>query len=454
MNNFISSETKEVFSIFNRIKNRDFKGNSGMAIKNSAYQLAYTFVSKAGSLLFTIILARILMPELFGLYSLALVTILVFSFFSDLGAGSTLVKFISSEISKNRLSKAKAYALYLLKIKLLITGGVLIVFLLLAKPLEIYYHKPIFLILLSGSLYLFSISLASFFQGFFQSLNDFKTPFLREALFQGIRLLAVPALAFYLVSKSISGENVLVAVLVSLGILWAVMALFLVSFARKTSLFASKKVELKSKEKKEANLFLKSLLAFSVFSLILTYSDVFVLGGFVSAEYIGYYQAAMGLIGALSTLVLFSNSLLPVFSRMKEGALEIGFNKALKLTAIISFALFILVFPLSGIIIPLLYGEAYAPAIPFFQGLCLLLLLWPFTAMYNGYFIAKGKPEVIKNLLIFTTCFNLALTFTLVYYFSQQSPSAAVLGLIFGTAFSNLVYLMGCAWRRRVSLNT
>ena len=69
----------QIKGIFSRIRRRDFSGNSGQAIKNSTFQLATNLVAKIGSLFFTIIIARLLMPELFGLYSLALATILMFS---------------------------------------------------------------------------------------------------------------------------------------------------------------------------------------------------------------------------------------------------------------------------------------------------------------------------------------------------------------------------------------
>lgn len=449
MKNFVTSEIKEVFSIFKRIKNGDLKGNSGIAIKNSVYQVAITFISKVGSLLFTIILARLLMPELFGLYSLALGTILVFAFFTDLGISTTLVKFVSGELSRNKNSKARAYILYSSKIKFLITSGILVIFLLLAKPLSIYYQKPIFLILLSGSLYLFSVSLTSFFQGFFQSLNDFKTPFVRETLFQIIRLVLIPLFVLYLLSQSISGEKILIIIFVCFGIIWAILALFLFFVAKKTPVFLAKESKLNIKEKKNVNLFLKSVLAFSIFSLLFTSSDMFILGGFVSSEYVGYYQAAMGLIGSLSTLVLFSSSLFPVFSRLKGNTLERGFKKALRITILISFILFLISLLFSSFIIGALYGKAYVQAVPFFRGLCFLLILWPFTAIYNGYFLAKGKPEVIRNLLIFASLFNLVLNFSLVYFLSQHSQSMAVLGLIFGTIFSNLLYLIGCVWKKK-----
>lgn len=449
MDNIFVSESKEIFSIFKRIKDRRFEGNSGTAIKNSMYQFAGTFVSKLGSLLFTIVLARILMPELFGLYSLALSTILFFTFFTDLGISNTLIRFASKEVSKDKYPKAKAYVFYLFKIKILIITGLLVLFLLLTKPLSVYYQKPIFLILLSGSLYFFSISLAGFFQGFFQSLNDFRTPLMREAFFQILRLIAIPLLVIYLLSKAVSGEIILISIFICFGLIWAIMAFFLFFTARKTRVFLAKKSELNTKEKGDANLFLKSMLVFSIFSLVFTYSDMFILGGFVSSEYIGYYQSAMGLIGSLSTLVVFSGSLFPVFSRLKGGVLERGFKKALRITVIISFILFLASLLFSKTIITSLYGEAYAPAIPFFRGLCFVLVLWPFINLYNGYFMAKGKPEVIKEVLIGISLFNIFLNLSLVALLSQYGDSVAVLGLIGGTILSNVLYLAGCIWKKK-----
>lgn len=448
MDNFISSEGKEVFSIFSRIKSREFVGNTGLAIKNSFFNFSSIFVAKIGSLLFTIIFARLLMPELFGLYSLALGTILIFSYFSEVGIGQTLTKFVSKEVSKNKFSKAKAYMFYLLKIKFLISTFLLLLLFLLAKPLAVYYGKPIFIVLISGSLYLFLISLSGFFQTFFQALNDFKTPFIKEIFFQFLRLAIIPLLTFYLVGKSISNDNILVFVFIGFGIIWGIVLLYLFLIARKTPIFSAKLSKLSQKEKKETNIFFMSLLTFSICSILLSYSDIFILGGFVSSESIGYYQVSMGLIGSLSALILFSNSLLPIFSRLKGDVLERGFKKTLNLTILISFSLFILSFFSSELIITLLYGEKYLPAVPFFKGLSLLLILWPFNGLYNGYFIAKGKPEIIRNLLIFTSLFNLCINFLLVIYLSQINDSLAVLGLIFGTVLSNFVYLMGCIWKK------
>ena len=94
---------RTVKNIFKRLKNRDFSGYTGLTIKNSIFQVSTTIISKIGALIFTIILARLLMPELFGLYSLALSTILIFVAFSDFGMGETLVRFVSRELGRKNI---------------------------------------------------------------------------------------------------------------------------------------------------------------------------------------------------------------------------------------------------------------------------------------------------------------------------------------------------------------
>ena len=177
MKNIIKKQEKEVLGILDIIKKRKFKGYTGLVIKNSLYQLAATFSAKIGSLLFTIILARMLMPELFGLYSLALSTIVIFVSFADLGIGPTLIRFVSRELGKNKKAKAKAYVSYLLKWKIILILIFLVVLVASAGFIaNNYYQKPLFLALIAGSLYILSISLIGFIESIFHSTNNFKYP--------------------------------------------------------------------------------------------------------------------------------------------------------------------------------------------------------------------------------------------------------------------------------------
>jgi len=106
MNGFLKKERATFKEIFNRIKKRDFSGSEGLEIKNSFFIMLISFVAKIGALIFTIIVARLLMPELFGLYSIVLAVIMTFVLFSDLGIGDAIVRFISNlgEIERQKLN--------------------------------------------------------------------------------------------------------------------------------------------------------------------------------------------------------------------------------------------------------------------------------------------------------------------------------------------------------------
>ena len=55
----IKEEESDIKKIFKRIKSKDFSGNTGLAIKNSAYQFSTNIVQKIGSLIFVIIIVVI-----------------------------------------------------------------------------------------------------------------------------------------------------------------------------------------------------------------------------------------------------------------------------------------------------------------------------------------------------------------------------------------------------------
>ena len=137
-----------------------------------------------------------LMPELFGLYSLALSTILIFITFSELGIGPTLIRFVSKEFGKNKKKiKAKSYIIYLGKLKLSLIFISMLILLIFAKLIaNNYYQKPLFLALIAGSLYILFVGITGFLQSILIASNYFKSIFYKEIIFQVIRLIIIPLL--------------------------------------------------------------------------------------------------------------------------------------------------------------------------------------------------------------------------------------------------------------------
>jgi len=178
---FVQQGGEDIKNIFNRFKKRDFSGDTGQAIKNSSYQFVQNLIFKIGSLAFTIVVARMLLPELMGLYNLALATIILFVSFSDLGVSSALITFGAKYLGKKDFSKTKAYAKKLFKWKIylvLISSSVLLISSYFIA--EIYYAKPIFYALLVGGLYLPIVSLLGFVEQMFKTTENFKIPLIKE----------------------------------------------------------------------------------------------------------------------------------------------------------------------------------------------------------------------------------------------------------------------------------
>ena len=146
MEGIIEEEKNDLKNILIRLRRRDFSGNSGQAIRNSTYNLVTILLIKFSGLIFTIIIARMLMPELFGLYGLALSTIALFASFSDLGLSTTLLAYVSKKHLEKNLGKAKGYYDYLLKIKLILLFIVSFILLSSSYFIANYYYNNTFVL--------------------------------------------------------------------------------------------------------------------------------------------------------------------------------------------------------------------------------------------------------------------------------------------------------------------
>ena len=432
--NFIKEEEKDIKDIWRRIKKRDFSGNTGLFIKNSVYQFSTTLVAKIGSLIFVIILARLLMPELFGLYSLALSTIVLFAAFSDLGIGTALVRFVSKELS-NKKPNTKGYYDYLIKIKFVLTLLASLILILSAYFIaNVYYNKPIFFALLAGGLYIFVNSFIGFFSGCYQAFNNFKKTLTKEFIFQILRLIIVPLVVLF--SLSFSEEILFLNVILALSFCYLIALLFLV--IKKPVL---KGKELNKKQKKQVNKFIFPLTVIVLSGVFFGYIDMIMLGHFVDSEFIGYYSAAFALIGSVIALLGFSAALFPIFSRLGGKRLERALKKSIKMIIPISLIVIFFTVLLSPFVIKIIYGTAYSNSTLLLRMLSLLVFSAPLTVIYTTYFVSKGNTKLIAKLLVSTTIINIILNYVLISILVKQSHFMATIGAVIATLVSRYIYL-------------
>ena len=450
---FIQEEERDFKSIFKRFRKKDFSGTEGQAIKNSTYQLSQNVVFKLGSLFFTIVIARMLLPERMGLYSLTLSTIVLLSVFSDLGIGSALITYISRMLGNKDKKKAKGYlkTLFRWKVKLLLlSSGLLVV--LSYFIANYYYHKPIFFALLVGVIYIPIVSFTGFLEALFRANENFKIPLYKEIFFQVARFIIVPLTLLIFIKSDISNQAIVAIVLLAVVLSNLVSLLFLVSRAKKNVDFIkSKSNDLNKKEKKSLKRFIYPLSATALAGLFFGYIDTLMLGRVVSGAYIAYYGVAFSLVAGGSAIISFaSSSLFPIFARKKGKSLENIFKKSRNAVLIISILGAAFAYSIAYWIIKIAYGTAYLSAVPLLKYFSIIIILLPVLGIYNSYFISQGRTKEIAWLLIGSTVLNIIFNLIGISYgLKVGGEMGALFGALGATILSRVFYLGGFVLLRK-----
>lgn len=451
----VQEEEKEIKGIFNRFRKRDFSGNEGLAIKNSTYQFGIAFFGKFIALLFTAVLARILMPELFGLYSLVMSTIFIMISFTDPGISTAIIKFVSPNLEKNKV-KAKSFLKYFFKIKIKLLFIVSLILILSAKFISYnYYEKPIFLALLLGPIIIFSSGVTNFLDSKFRASNYIQPIFLKEIFFQITRFIFVIGILFLFVKSSLNQEMKLFLVILGLSVSYFATLGFLFLLSKIKSPFKNIPQENKpvsSKEKKQIKSFLVPLIAITLSSMLYNYIDLLILGKFVSGEFIGFYSGASGIVGSLMAFLGFSVVIYPIFSKLKKNRLERGFKKSLRIAFLASSFITIGVLIFSPLIIKIILGKAYLDAVVPLRIFSLLIVIMSLEGIYISYFTSKGKTKFLAKLSILSTLINVILTLILVLWLLKYGALQAVIGSTIATVISRLVLLCGLIiYKRKIN---
>ncbi len=427
--------------LFKRLTKRDLDSLFGRFFKNSAYQFSNILVAKAGALIFSLLLARLLMPSLFGLYSLSMSIILIFSSFSDLGISKTAVIILSRQKSLNDFKKN---ARYLFKLKLYFALLFAVILGVLAFPLSVIYGKsPLFIGLIGGTSYLIFSGLSTIFEALFQARQDFKTPLIKEAIFQIIRIILVIPAVFILLKMN-NLENVTLFssfFLMAISYFFATMFMFFKLGSQRS--FINHPVKLKSSEKAKAKTLLYPLSFNSLSEIFFSYFDLIILGFFVLPAYLGYYQVAMTLLALATPFSSLALVLLPIFGRVRGQQRKSIFGRSVKSLLVITFTLAILMFFLSKFLISLLYGQSYLPSINILRILTPLFILVPMTTLYYNYLISTGKQFKVSILLISSSAINLFLNLFLILFFFRSNPELIVFVVAGVSVLSKTLYMIG-----------
>lgn len=408
------------------------------AVTESIWKLISTFIGQAGGLIFIVIIARLLKPEGFGIYNLALAIVLIFITFADAGFNRAVLRYVSYSLGRKDKREASSYLRYLFRTKfalLIVLAAILIA---LSYPLSFFvFKKPdLFLPLIIVSFYLIAISLESFFAHLFYALKKVKFLTIKQVIFQLLRISLV-LLVFAVLTK----VNLLIGLLIILIISNFVALFVLLFFLKRTSGFLFEKSS-KSIDKKRVFKFIKYLTIAGLTAPIFGYIDTLMLGALLPSEYVGYYSAAFGLVMAASGLLLVSTILLPIFTQLKKSQLRDAFDRVFRYVCMVTIPMVFGAMVLGKYFLRLIYGYEYLPAQLPFNFLTFLIFSTIITSILVSLFSAREKPQYFIKILVISTILNVVLNYVLIKSFLSFSLLWGMTGAAIATLTSRVVYLV------------
>lgn len=390
-------------------------------------------ITSVTGFIITVMLARLLSPEEYGIYYLAISIGFFLLTFTDLGVNGTLVRYVSHAIGENDEKLARSYFRYLFKFNIFLTLTVSISLILFAKPLAYgVFNKPsLFLPLEAMGIFVLLMSFVTFLRGGFNALHQFKYDTLKSIIYEGLRLILIPT--FILLGFSIFGA--MIALCLSVLITLLILLYFMIK--NYSFLFKGDVVEI---NRKKILRFFSFITIGSISGVIFAYVDSIMLGIFLPAEWVGFYRAGYNIVFAVAGLITIANVLFPVFTQLEGSELRGAFNRVFKYSMVFSFPAALGLIFVSENLVKLVFGVEYLPAAAPMQILSLIILIATTSGFFGHILYAKEKPEYTAAITIISMSMNVFLNYILILEYGIIGAAVAtVISRYFN--FIALVYL-------------
>jgi teichuronic acid exporter len=371
------------------------------SLKSKAFHaLLWSFLESVGvrgvQFIIGIMLARMLMPEQFGLIGMLTIFMSLAQSFLDSGFGAALIQ-------KRETNQTDVSSIFYFNIVVGITAAGLMC---IAAPwIAAFFNQPILMPVtrvLSLTIVINSFGLIQ--NTMITKQINFKTltkVSLTAGIISGIIGVILAANGFgvwSLVVQQVSGAFLVTIFLWFLNT-WRPSLVFSISSLRKMFGFGSR------------------VLASGLISAIFDNIYLFAIGKLFSAAELGFFTRAkqFGEFPSLQLTWMVGRVSFPVFSTIKDEPVRLkrGLKKALTTLVLVNFPMMIGIMVMARPLVIALLTEKWAPCIPYLRLLCLVCLLFPLNWLNVNVLLAMGRSdlslrlEVIKRVLI---VFNITVT--------------------------------------------
>ena len=394
---------KERFSKLIKFMNQKDGSLKGKAIRSGAWLGVAGAVIGVLNFVRSIILARLLTPDIFGLMGIALMFFRAIEALTRPGVVSALIH------RQGDFDEAKDTVFVIL----LIRGVLLCVFLYIGAPfIASFYDEPV----LENMLWVMAIGFV-FLGG--KNINvvarakelDYKQLAILDQVLEIVNTTVVIILAFWL-------KNV-----------WALVAGHVASsaiimFLSYVLIPGKPKFGFKMEIAKELLTYGKFITGTSIILFLISQADNAVIGKVLGVEALGYYVLAFTTANFATTYVakLAARVLFPVFSKIQDdrAALRQAYLQTIELLSIVVFPASVGLFMLSEELVMMLYGEKWLPSAVILSVLCIFGLARAFASVSGNVLNGIGKPHVdfylslVRGAMIVILIYPLTVTYGLV----------------------------------------
>lgn len=423
------------------VENTDFELDKSLNLlaKTSFIVFIGVILSKLFTYIYKIIIARYFDPEVYGLFNLALMMIGILAALAAFGLPDGLLRFVSLDRKNKSLGRSKYLFNMSIKITLFISIilGLILYFSADFISINIFNKIELSIYLKIFSLSLPFLSITAIFLSIVRAFEKITTySIVQNILHNLIRLLLLIILLFF----GFAISSILLSYI--LGIVLIGLISYFVSRKYIKLLESSKDISISIKKNLKKDFFDYSwpIVFLGIIGSLLYWTDSFIIGYFMSASDVGFYNVAFTLVGLLGIAPeLFMQLFLPLvvkeYSKNKINLIQEISKQVAKWILIINVPIFVMMMIYPGAIINILFGEAYLSAeIPLRILAVGSLFAAVFMSLSNNLLSMKGKSKLLLVNTLFVASFNFILNVLLV-------PKYGLNGAAFATMISWFVFI-------------
>lgn len=414
----------------------DVDRNLKLIVKSSFVVFITLFLSKVLMYVYRVIIARYYNPEVYGIFSLALMIVMVFVAISSFGFSDGLLRYIPWYRGKEKHEEIKHvfwFSIIISFISSIFFGFVLFYF---SDFISInLFHNPNLIIFLKIFSFLIPFYVcANIFLSVLQAFEEISwNSFILNILQNVIKVFAL--VLFILLGFKTN------------AIIWSfffgILSMFVISYLvckyKLPKIFEKSFLKNKAKKETRREFFSYSwpLMFLTIIGTILLWEDSFMIGYFKGVFEVGLYNAAVPIIVLLRFvpelfLKLFFPLVTKEYSHKKLGVVEKLSKQVGKWIFLFNLPLFLIIFFFPETVINILFGSEYILAANALRILSVGYFITSLVFVSNTLVSAIGKSKLFLFNVIISLILNVFLNILLI-------PSYGINGAAFATTITNIV---------------